>query len=73
MQQQVATSDTDINSSQNANLNTESSETQSPHRCTSYFSFVFKGGFKENGMVQKTMMQFNQTALLTNEKTVYKK
>lgn len=41
MQQQMATSDIDMNSFQNANLNTESTETQSPRRFTSYFSFFF--------------------------------
>lgn len=42
MQQQMATSDIDMNSFQNANLNTESTETQSPRRFTSFFFFFFQ-------------------------------
>lgn len=63
----MATSDTDMNGFQNANLNTESSETQPPHRCNSPFSFVFKGSLKNHEMVQKTMLHFNQIACPFNE------
>lgn len=72
MNQQMATSDTNMKSFQNANLDTESSEMdpQSLHRY--FFSFFFPFCFqrkitKKPGIVQETMLQFNHTASPFNE------